>query len=361
MLHILWLIIKFILIALGIVLGLLLLAILLVLFCPVRYQASGMKEKSGWKEAEASARISWLFRIISVSFTYRDGNMGMGILIFGIPLEAFRRFLEKLTSFKKPERSGKPGHSRKKGLPEKSADPSDVKRSNGTAKQDKERTVRENGSKPEPPTPPEQKAQKETSGQRQQTSHENPVVLQKPDDPDVMQEDSGKPGLFQQIWDKIKKILHIPVSLLKKAAALPGKVIEKLRKIRLTLRRIYDKIDWWKEFFFHPRTKAAISLVWQNAKGLVRHVMPVKTEGHVTFGSEDPAITGAVLAVMGMTFPFHKNRIELNPLFDGENQLTGNIKLKGRIYGFVFLKAAIVIYFNKNIKYVISRWKHKED
>ena len=49
MLHILWLILKFILILLGIVLGLLLLAILLILFCPVRYRASGTKEKDDWK------------------------------------------------------------------------------------------------------------------------------------------------------------------------------------------------------------------------------------------------------------------------------------------------------------------------
>ena len=51
----------------------------------------------------------------------------------------------------------------------------------------------------------------------------------------------------------------------------------------------------------------------------------------------------------------------MNSLFDGENQLTGNVFLKGRIYGIVLIKAAIEIYFNKNIKYVINRWKHKED
>ena len=50
MLHILWLILKFILILLGIVLGLLLLAILLILFCPVRYRASGTKEQDDWKK-----------------------------------------------------------------------------------------------------------------------------------------------------------------------------------------------------------------------------------------------------------------------------------------------------------------------
>ena len=54
MLHILWLILKFILIILGILLGLLLLAVLLVLFCPVRYKASAVKAEGG---READARI----------------------------------------------------------------------------------------------------------------------------------------------------------------------------------------------------------------------------------------------------------------------------------------------------------------
>ncbi|MFQ9880061.1 MAG: hypothetical protein ACLRW4_17165 [Ruminococcus sp.] len=44
MLHILWILIKFILIILGILLGLALLAVLLLLFCPVRYQARAVKE-----------------------------------------------------------------------------------------------------------------------------------------------------------------------------------------------------------------------------------------------------------------------------------------------------------------------------
>ena len=44
MLHILWILIKFILIILEILLGLALLAVLLLLFCPVRYQARAVKE-----------------------------------------------------------------------------------------------------------------------------------------------------------------------------------------------------------------------------------------------------------------------------------------------------------------------------
>ena len=57
MLHILWLILKFILIILGILLGLLLLAVLLVLFCPVRYKASAVKAEVGWKQTEGNGQV----------------------------------------------------------------------------------------------------------------------------------------------------------------------------------------------------------------------------------------------------------------------------------------------------------------
>ena len=58
--------------------------------------------------------------------------------------------------------------------------------------------------------------------------------------------------------------------------------------------------------------------------------------------------------------PFHKNRVEIVPVFDNQNILEGNIKIKGWIYGFVQVKMLAELYFNNNIKYIISRWKHKE-
>ena len=82
-------------------------------------------------------------------------------------------------------------------------------------------------------------------------------------------------------------------------------------------------------------------------KKLIHHVLPTRITGKITFGSEDPAVTGTVLALLGMTIPFHKNKIMVNPLFDGENILEGEIFLKGRIYGVVLIKIAIELYFNK--------------
>ena len=131
----------------------------------------------------------------------------------------------------------------------------------------------------------------------------------------------------------------------------------KLQNIRRTLKKVKNNLSWWKSFLEHPRVKAARTLVWKHAKFLLKHIFPTKIEGQVAFSFENPALTGTALAVLGMTIPFHKNCVQINPRFDGENYLQGNIRAKGRIYGFVFLRAALIIYFDKNIKYVIKRWK----
>ena len=125
---------------------------------------------------------------------------------------------------------------------------------------------------------------------------------------------------------------------------------EKMQSLALTIRNFCDKINWWKEFLDHPRTREALSFLWKNAKKLIYHVLPTRITGKITFGNEDPAVTGMVLAVLGMTIPFHKNKIEAAPLFDDENVLEGEILLKGRIYGIVVLTTAAKLYFNKKYK-----------
>ena len=162
----------------------------------------------------------------------------------------------------------------------------------------------------------------------------------------------------------VRKIRNISTSF----RGILNRILESLRNIRdtirniaLKIREVYDKIDWWKELIQHPRVKAGIAHIKKEAKLLLRHVLPRKTEGYVTFGSEDPSVTGAVLAVLGMTMPLHKNCVEIQPVFESRNLLEGKVKIKGRIYGIIPLVILIRLYFDKNIKYIISRWKNKED
>lgn len=315
MLHILWLIIKFILIILGIAGALLLSVLLLLLFCPVRYLIQGSKpEEGGMSGLKGQVRVSWLFRGITFRFFYENKETKTDFRIFGISAGKFRR--------------------RKKKAPEKSAR-SEEKISDENISTEKELpsleklpSVTETKEKTEM-LKIQEKAAKEKEEKREEIQESEP--------------EKKKPGLLKGFMEKIKSI--------------PAKI----RKIRLTIKRTCVKIEWWKGFFSNPRIKEAISFCWKDIKKLIRHILPVKVEGNVTFGFEDPSITGRIVALLGMSIPFHKNRIQVMPLFQTDrNILEGNIKMKGRIYGVVLVKTAAEIYFNKNVKYMINRWKHKE-
>ena len=331
MLHILWILIKFILIILGILLGLALLAVLLLLFCPVRYQARAVKETGSFKETELEARITWLFHVIGVRFCFHNGEGKLVVLFFGVSLETIKGWLKKLKGGRRKNSVSQTSRS-KASQPEAHA----AENFQDHAPKTEAVLLENNTAEPQTGKP---------SAEKQEENIKS----------------ASKSGLITRIWEILSKIIRFPGNLWNKVISIIKGIIEKIKNIKKTISGITDKLGWWKEFLTNERTKAAISLIWKDAKGLLHHVLPTKLEGDVTFGCDDPAITGTVLAVLGMTFPFHKNRIQVNPLFDGENQLTGNVFLKGRIYGIVLIKAAIEIYFNKNMKYVINRWKHKED
>ena len=324
MLHILWLILKFILIILGILLGLLLLAVLLVLFCPVRYKASAVKAEGGWKQTEGEGIVSWLFHGISLRAEWKDQQMEISFHLFGIPVD---KLLKK--------RQEKRAVTEKSGAEKISVSCTGVNREEENKKSENIeaedlRTDRNSASGTSADT--ERTGNSQTSGQQRLNT-------------DDISEDTLKKRQFfiKRIRDRIRNIFQ--------------SIRTKLRNIRRTFRKIKKEVSWWKAFMEHPRVTAARKLVWKHGKFLFKHVFPTKIEGQVTFSFEDPALTGATLAVLGMTIPFHKNCVQINPRFEGENYLQGNIRAKGRIYGFVFARAAVSIYFNKNIKYVIKRWK----
>lgn len=326
MLHILWLIIKFILILLGIGLGLILLAVLLILFCPVRYSACGTKEQDDWKQITGQVRVSWLFHAVSLRTTWKEGSLEKVFCLFGIPVSELlkkRRQKKAHTSEKKKETSGT-GKTEKKRDTEKKRNAGNVTVESVHKEKIAELPKAEEHLKPKPEI-------------------QKPIAQEPSAEKTVSQEKKQRRSPFSSLISRIKKLFH--------------GILAKLRNIRSTVRKITGNISWWRDFLEHPRVKAAISLVWKNAKFLIRHVLPTRASGEIAFSCEDPAVTGCILAILGMTIPFHKNCVQITPLFQGENYFRGNISVRGRIYGFVFIKAAIVIYFNKNIKYVIKRWK----
>ena len=341
MLHILWILIKFILIILGILLGLALLAVLLLLFCPVRYQARAVKETGSFKETELEARITWLFHVIGVRFCFHNGEGKLVILFLGVSLETIKGWLKKLKGGRRKNSVSQTSRSKAKKRKKKSAQTKGISQENRTKKPDvKEASGEEsNVSNAVAEEKTEQMAESRIETEKKASQPEahaaenfqdhapktEAVLLEN----NTAEPQTGKPseekqeeniksasksGLITRIWEILSKIIRFPGNLWNKVISIIKGIIEKIKNITKTISGITDKLGWWKEFLTNERTKAAISLVWKDAKGLLHHVLPTKVEGDVTFGCDDPAITGTVLAVLGMTFPFHKNRIHVNPL-----------------------------------------------
>lgn len=291
MLHILWVIVKLILILLGILLGLALVAVLLLLFCPVRYRVCATKKESDWKQIQGDGKISWLFGGVSLKAWWRGGKLNLSFRLLGVPID-------KLLKKKKrtdPVQTEVPESSSKRIAADQEAKRQEVKISQKT------------------------KTEKEQ----------------------IADEDTEREGIWANITQGVQKIR------------------QKIHGVRNTWKKMCSQWTWWKGFLQHPRVKTAFGLVWKHARFLLKHLFPTKIEGAVTFSCEDPAWTGTVLAVLGMTIPFHKNCVQVTPLFYSGNEVQGNIKFKGRAYGIVFVNAAVRIYFDKNVKYMIKRWKHR--
>ena len=335
MLHILWMIFKVILILLGILLGVLLAMILLVLFCPVRYQAEAEGSLQEWKKVRGTVRVSWLFRGVSVKAVFSGGKLNPEIRLLGISLN---RFLKKRTAPEPSEKAENPKAAEKE-KPRKIPEPEK------TPELPEPEKLPE---LPEPDRPEEQPAE-----QKEKTKHtkEKPVEPEeKMAEPEETQVDpKEKTGFFRKIRNKFSGLMEKLKNI--------QKTIEELRE---KIRGVREKLEQGKAFLTEPRVKEAMSYVWKKLKTLIRHVFPRKLEGRITFGWDDPSVTGMVLAAMGITMPFHRNCVELNPLFDGEKVLEGTIKLRGRIYAFMLLKTFLQVYFHKNIRYVIHRWKHRK-
>ena len=390
MLHILWILLKTILIILGIFLGLVLLALLLLLFCPVRYQAQAKKEGEHLEDTQLAARISWLFRAVGARGTFENGEMKLTILIFGIPLDQIRdwignikekrrtRAVQKRRKAQAKKANKKKEHTKHSIKDQKESNSSnrsnnqkESNNQNGSSNQNGLNNA--NGSNASGTDKGKKSQPMKMAGESSETSreivediHKTPSqseteIIPKESADSAANEDGMNSGFFSGILERLQKIASIPARIWNRITSFIKGILRKIKNIKENIGKLQKKVNWWRSFLEEERTKAAISLVLKDGKALIRHILPTKIEGQITFGCEDPAITGTALAALGMTFPLHKNRIQVNPLFDGENRLTGKVSLKGRIYGIVLVKTALEIYINKNIKYVINRWKHKED
>ena len=329
MLQILFLIIKIIGIILAALLGLALLILLLVLFVPVRYQAYGIRSS---RECRAEGRVSWLLRLLSIPFSFQDGELEIRVKLLGFTIldplkeeEAFREPVQRKTeqSAGKEEETAGEDSEREEVPAEENAGEADASGSFEASQAD----------------------EAETSAQpASERDAEAAAEL----------ENEASEGRFFGLLRDLRRFFRAVIRFFRK---MP----RKLKNLKCTFQRFCDKIKRMvkryremKAFALDERTKAAVSLVWKQAGILLGQALPRKIRGRLHFGTEDPALTGQILGAIGIFYPLFMDNVKVEPDFE-KPALDGELSLKGRLRIVTVLRIAWRLYRDKNVRYVYRR------
>ena len=329
MLQILFLIIKIIGIILAALLGLALLILLLVLFVPVRYRAYGIRSS---RECRAEGRVSWLLRLLSIPFSFQDGELEIRVKLLGFTIldplkeeEAFREPVQRKTeqSAGKEEETAGEDSEREEVPAEENAGEADASGSFEASQAD----------------------EAETSAQpASERDAEAAAEL----------ENEASEGRFFGLLRDLRRFFRAVIRFFRK-------IPRKLKNLKCTFQRFCDKIKRMvkryremKAFALDERTKAAVSLVWKQAGILLGQALPRKIRGRLHFGTEDPALTGQILGAIGIFYPLFMDNVKVEPDFE-KPALDGELSLKGRLRIVTVLRIAWRLYRDKNVLYVYRR------
>ena len=345
MLHIILLILKIIGIVLLCILGILILSIVCALFVPVRYRIKVTREEGEGKPPfTAYVKITWLLHLVNILVRY--------------PADVVLRVrLTVITLFRLPQKdkAGKKKESRQK------------KQKVPEGNQEKEQVLQAEN----PPHEDMSQINMDASIQRKNTSesHEDDYVAfesgftqsddlpeqgQKPDVPEP-EETSRTEEKFSLIA-KIKEIIDKIKQFVEKIKEFFENIQYTIRKFCDKIKSVLDNIEYYRQVIESEPFNQSWQLCRKELTSLYKRVRPDKFEAEVTIGMDDPATTGQILAIYGILYPFIGQNVQIAGDFE-RTHIEGNIYIRGKIRAFTFLRTAIRVYFNKDIKRLIKLLK----
>lgn len=322
MLHILLLILKIIGIVLLVILGALLLGIACALFVPVRYRIEAVRQEGeGEPPARIRVKVTWMLHLINFLLRF-DGAVFVRarilvFTIFRIPKKEKRR---KKT--KKEKDSGKRDKQEKQ---EKTASPIDKAEEEPPA----ETTLKDDEL---------QERLERAEAIMQQTAAKNEAgeasagVQEKPD-----------------FWDKLHAIPEIVRKLYEKIKGFFENIQYTIKRFCDKIGSISDTIEYYREVVEGETFKRSFALCKGELLSIAKSLRPRKLEVSLIIGMDDPASTGEILAVCGMLYPIIGGHVDVRGDFE-KKRLEGQALIVGKLRMVTFLKTAVRIYFNKDIR-----------
>lgn len=368
--EIVFLILKTVGVVLLVILILLLLLAALLLFVPVRYRAEGSLPEGG--RPRASVRVTWLLHLLSFRLEYADG-VKITVRAAGIPIQPERWRRQE----KKEERPSAPKEAfgaLKKDFdaPESGSDtPENVSDAPETAVRapaaertaSGKMTAEETGKTEHPERAAAEEADcaegnaAEETGSAESSAAEE---LQSPESaaaPEEEEPETAAPprsGLAERLR-KWAAALKQRIAGLAEGLQDAGQALERILK---KLERIRGTVNYYRELLEEESSQETVRMVWKHLKGLLSETKPKKLSLELTVGSSDPAVTGNVLAVHGMLYPWIGEAVHIIPDFE-RDRLGGEFYAEGRIRTCVVLYHILRVVLDKKTWTLIRRLKRR--
>jgi len=315
MLHIILTILKIIGIVLLVLFVLVLLSLAAVLFIPVRYRVNGEKDE---KTLLIKAEAFWFMHLLHVKALYPEPGR--------VTVKLFRFML--YDSAEEPKMKKEKKKQRKK---KEHAEDVGLEKEKKKIKENKIESI-------------EKTQEQQTDRQKTKEFGENLLEDGK--------ETENTKGKIVGFFEKIKGILRKIKNAIENIWYTIKRLCDRIVKIR-------DDISYYIEVIGEEETKQAFLLCKKELNRIWKNIRPSRCRAEFVVGTGEPDTTGYILAIHGILYPIIGNDIIVEPDFDHQ-VLEGKFFLKGRVTVFVLLYAVIKIYFDKNIRYFLKRFKREE-
>ena len=373
MLHILLLVLKIIGITLGILIGIIILAVCLALFVPLHYRIEiERNEGEGNPPIEATAKVTWLLHFINMRLWYSSElKLRLRVLfftIFRIPTKE-----KKKGSGKKSKKNNKgngtdrkSGHkSKKKRSDRKSEHNGEGGAPSSDSRQEDEKKVfasdsEQNDKKKASGSEPGQEIEEKNSEKKSEQSYKNKAeenLYNKPEN--SFKADNADDNTDNPDEENSEQKLSLKEKLIK--------ICKFFKNIWYTIKGLCDRIKWilenieyYLDIIKGDIFKSSFALCKDELYSIFSYIRPRTFKMDLVIGTGDPASTGQVLAYYyAVLYPLLGPQAQVQGDFE-QKRIEGTALIKGKIKLFTFIKAAVRIYFNKDIRKLLKLFK-KED
>ncbi len=313
------------------ILGILILLIFLVLFVPVRYQIAGEIENDF--KFRIKGKVSWLLSALAIRFSYIESEFLNEIRIFGIKY--------KKKEIKEEELCDEAEDSLKEAsenLLEENAKEDSVQ-SDVETEDEPEITYSKNLQR----KLEEKKAEKVLQEDAKQEKDVSKETKNSGELEDEGRTQKSKTSWFQKKLDRIRTSLE--------------ELKLKITKFWQLLKTGKQKVSDIKALITDETNKKAVSLLWKELKYLLHHFRFRRIDTDLTFGTDDPAMTGQILGVLCLFPVLYQYNFHLYPDFEAEKlYVTGSFKIAGKVRMIHVLAALIRLIKEKEVRAVIKKW-----